>query len=487
VLALAINRNVAQPDTAAAATTTKRIAVVMVNFTNDSISGVESVRQKAVTTYFGSAADALANYYLEASDSRITFGPLSGKPQVLGPWTISMAAACDHSQINTKTREALTANGIASTDFDHLSIIFPQRIAQCPWAGLGQAPGPVTWIPDPYVNTGVVVHEIGHNLGYSHLSTYTCNTGTVDLGCANKGYYSMQTPMGAGGPRTGLAPTELIHSGWVTDGQLHDVEQAGTFNLVPLHAAASTTGLRILRVVTGSGHLVIGFRKNGNTLDQEAGEGVVLFMVDGNWYNKSRTIDPTPATTTKSDIDLDVGAKIIDQVSGTTVETVSLTATSATVKVTPGAVTAGAYVAHGGRCLETSGGGSADGTPVALWDCHGGGNQHWARAADQTMRVLGKCLDLRNGSTADGTTVQLGTCNGSASQQWVDGADDTIRNPGSGKCLNAEGTGYGSAVTLRACNGSAGQAWTLREPTTATAKVGPGTPVPEDDGATKSR
>ena len=30
-----------------------------------------------------------------------------------------------------------------------------------------------------------------------------------------------------------------------------------------------------------------------------------------------------------------------------------------------------------GKCLDVSGGGSDDGTPIILWPCHGGGNQQW--------------------------------------------------------------------------------------------------------------
>jgi hypothetical protein len=31
-------------------------------------------------------------------------------------------------------------------------------------------------------------------------------------------------------------------------------------------------------------------------------------------------------------------------------------------------------------CLDVNGGGTANGTGVILWSCHGGANQRWARA-----------------------------------------------------------------------------------------------------------
>ena len=64
-----------------------------------------------------------------------------------------------------------------------------------------------------------------------------------------------------------------------------------------------------------------------------------------------------------------------------------------------------------GKCVDVSGGGTADGTKVQLWTCTGSANQQWTVNGD-TLRALGKCLDVAGGSTANGTQVQLSTCNG---------------------------------------------------------------------------
>ena len=75
-----------------------------------------------------------------------------------------------------------------------------------------------------------------------------------------------------------------------------------------------------------------------------------------------------------------------------------------------------------GKCLDVSGGGTANGTKVQLWACNGGGDQNWAPQSDGTLRnpQSGKCLDVSGNNSADGTIVHLWTCNSSAAnQKWT--------------------------------------------------------------------
>jgi glucose/arabinose dehydrogenase len=116
-----------------------------------------------------------------------------------------------------------------------------------------------------------------------------------------------------------------------------------------------------------------------------------------------------------------------------------------------------------GKCLDVSGGGTADGTKIQLWTCNGTAAQRWTVAADGTFQALGKCLDVSGGGTADGTKVQLWTCNGSGAQKWAPQADGTVRNPQSGKCVDASGGTWndGTAVHLWTCHTGPNQKWTL--------------------------
>ncbi len=117
------------------------------------------------------------------------------------------------------------------------------------------------------------------------------------------------------------------------------------------------------------------------------------------------------------------------------------------------------------RCLDVSGGGTAEGTQTLIWDCHAGANQHWTRTAAGELRVYGdRCLDVNANGTANGTKVQIWSCNGTSAQRFTFTANGGIVGAGSGKCVdvNANGTANGTIVQLWECNGTGAQVWSAR-------------------------
>lgn len=120
-----------------------------------------------------------------------------------------------------------------------------------------------------------------------------------------------------------------------------------------------------------------------------------------------------------------------------------------------------------GRCLDIQSYGTADGTPVQLWDCSGNWNQQWSHSGNTFVNPQsGKCLDVAGAGTADGTQVRLWSCNGTVAQQWQVNSNGTITNPNSGKCLDAtgQGTANGTLLQIWDCyvgGTQANQVWTL--------------------------
>jgi O-glycosyl hydrolase len=115
-----------------------------------------------------------------------------------------------------------------------------------------------------------------------------------------------------------------------------------------------------------------------------------------------------------------------------------------------------------GLCVDVPAASQANGTAVALWDCHGGANQSWTATPDKRLTVYGsKCLEVG----ADGTTAQINDCTGTGAQQWTVNADGSVVNLGSGKCLDASGHGTapGTAVVTWGCNGGVNQKWARTE------------------------
>lgn len=124
------------------------------------------------------------------------------------------------------------------------------------------------------------------------------------------------------------------------------------------------------------------------------------------------------------------------------------------------------------ECLDAAApyGTIGQGTPVQIFQCHGGDNQAWWLMADRTIRPAmntNLCLDA-NGSTAlhAGTNIQLWPCNGGTNQMWyLEGGGSTWDQiiAYSGYCLDVNGsTGKfpnGTGVDLWNCNGGKNQDW----------------------------
>jgi len=98
---------------------------------------------------------------------------------------------------------------------------------------------------------------------------------------------------------------------------------------------------------------------------------------------------------------------------------------------------------HSGKCVDVTGSGTADGTPIIQWSCHGLDNQKWEEVPANggfTLRskASGKCLDVNGGSHAQGTRMHLWTCHGGDNQvfNWV---GNELKVKHSGQCLNVSG------------------------------------------------
>jgi hypothetical protein len=75
-------------------------------------------------------------------------------------------------------------------------------------------------------------------------------------------------------------------------------------------------------------------------------------------------------------------------------------------------------VGIGGKCLEVAAGHTEDGTPVQMWNCHGGPNQRWQFLDGQFIGIANKCLDVAGGNTDAGTPIVLWRCTGAPNQRW---------------------------------------------------------------------
>ncbi|MFE1839609.1 family 43 glycosylhydrolase [Streptomyces sviceus] len=114
---------------------------------------------------------------------------------------------------------------------------------------------------------------------------------------------------------------------------------------------------------------------------------------------------------------------------------------------------------HSGKCLDVTGGSTADGGDVIQWSCNGGANQKWTFSdpGDETNRVTntgsGKALDVSNCGTADGGNIQQWSWLNNNCQKWrlVYTQTDYVRlvNVNSGKVADVANCGTANGTDVR--------------------------------------
>ena len=130
-----------------------------------------------------------------------------------------------------------------------------------------------------------------------------------------------------------------------------------------------------------------------------------------------------------------------------------------------GGTTSGATQVNGpgGKCVDVAGSDTGgQGAAVQLSSCQGPSlsrDQQWAWNGS-TLRTLGRCLDVSGGSTAAGAKLQLWDCNNTGAQHWRQ-VGSTLVNPASGRCVDSPGgsTADGARLQIWDCNGTAAQSF----------------------------
>jgi chitodextrinase len=383
----------------AAATGTKRVAVLLFNFTNNV---AQPWTQSTVRGVVFDNTDSVSAYYANAS-----FGQLAMTGDVYGWFTIpDDNAGCDYTGWGSLARTAAASSGVDLSAYTNVVYAFPSA-GSCGWAGLAYLPGRDSWI-NGAMTLRVVSHELGHNFGVHHASTLSCSASgsRVTLGgtCTADEYGDPFTVMGSA--------STYHHNNWhrAQFGWLAatTVTTSGTYSLAPAETSSSAVP-RLLRIARGNGtYLNLEFRQPGGTFETfSSGSAVangvsVRIAPETTSLVQSQLLDATPATTTFSDSALAAGLSLTDATANVTITTVSASPAGASVAIQFGAAPADTTAPSAPGSLSATATGS---TTVAL---------AWTAATDN-VGVAGYRV-FRDGSQV-ATTSGLG---------WT----DTGRAPG---------------------------------------------------------
>ncbi|KAJ7041240.1 ricin B lectin domain-containing protein [Mycena alexandri] len=124
----------------------------------------------------------------------------------------------------------------------------------------------------------------------------------------------------------------------------------------------------------------------------------------------------------------------------------------------------------GNMCLDVTGGATANGTPLQIWECTAGDvNQEWTLSGSSIQwSQESSCLDLTNGNATNGNVMQIWACTDGPNQQWTltTGPSEPITPVvSSTTCLTAPTNANGGKVVVDACDGSTSQLWTAIDST----------------------
>ena len=202
-------------------TGTKTMLVTVTHWQGEKVLNKAEVEKHTISN----DPDSLRSYIMAASG-----GKLNLQGRVVEAESGPRPESCGMSTSIDEGLKTANANGLNPDDFDYLI-----NVINCPGGGASaHAPGRITGVYGKAGGPHVYKHEFGHNLGYSHGSTYIgCpsdgNTVTAPGGCSLVEYGDTGDSVSGGG--TLYPAINRLHSGWLDEGQAVTINRTGLYSL----------------------------------------------------------------------------------------------------------------------------------------------------------------------------------------------------------------------------------------------------------------
>ena len=207
----------------AAAPIAKKVAVILLNFSND---GSQPFTPATAQDIVFDNGNSVANFLTEEARGRIT---VAG--DVFGWYTIAATNdGCAWGTWQTQAQAAVSAAGVNLTPYTNVVYAWP-RTGSCGWAGLGYMPGRSSYNNGAF-SLRVVAHELSHNLGVAHASSLRCMDGVTPVAlsssCTFSEYGDPFTVMGGGATYHNQAE-HVGEMGWLAPGELVTATPGGSY------------------------------------------------------------------------------------------------------------------------------------------------------------------------------------------------------------------------------------------------------------------
>ena len=229
--------------------------------------------------------------------------------------SVSSVYTNDYNQLHSDARTAAENDGVDLSSYETVCVLFPHL--NFSWAGLASVGGVNMWL-NHNTSDDVIVHELGHNYGLSHSSTWSvAGYDPVDPAGTKTEYGDDTDIMGDGRvPEGHFNAFQKQNINWFDAENWQSISSSGTYRVYRSDDRQTTALLRGLRIDKGaSDYYWIGLRQQYPQFDSFSRGVQLIWKKFGD--NRSYLLDMTPQSAAgKDDGGLSLGQTYSDTTAG---------------------------------------------------------------------------------------------------------------------------------------------------------------------------